>query len=59
MNEPRPVTGGGTDPDGARDYHQLPARVPLEDLITEQAASDPSDPEMGRDPNQDWLLRGV
>lgn len=57
MSEPRAVAEPDTDPPAG--YRHLPDRVPPEDLITEQPASGAPDPEMGRDPNHDWLLRGV
>jgi hypothetical protein len=59
LNEPSTVPAADTDTDSAGSYRHLPERVPLEDMITEQPASDAPDPEMGRDPNHDWLLRGV
>jgi hypothetical protein len=40
-------------------YRHLPSRVPMDELVEERAASDKPDPEMGRDPNHEWLLRGV
>lgn len=40
-------------------WRVLPARVPVEDQITSVPSSDPPDPEGGRNPGNDWLLRGV
>jgi hypothetical protein len=35
----------------------LPARVAPDDMVEEQPADPPNDPEFGRDPDRDWLLR--
>lgn len=40
-------------------WRALPARVRVEDQISSVPASDAPDPEGGRNPDNDWLLRGV
>jgi mannose-6-phosphate isomerase-like protein (cupin superfamily) len=42
-----------------RDFRHLPDPIPTDQLTTTQAASDARDPEFGRDPNHDWLVRGI
>lgn len=37
----------------------LPARVPVDEQSMSVPASDSPDPEGGRNPDNDWLLRGV
>jgi hypothetical protein len=54
MSEPRKQTPASP----AARYRHLPERIPPEELIAQQPASDAPDPEMGRDPDRDWLLRG-
>jgi len=39
-------------------WQALPARVRVEDQSTSSPASDAPDPEGGRNPDNDWLLRG-
>jgi hypothetical protein len=41
------------------DYRHLPERPRPDELVMEQPSTDAPDPEMGRDPDRDWLLRGV
>jgi hypothetical protein len=53
-----PATGSAPEPEVSQRYRHLPERVPLDELITETPSSDATDPEMGRDPDRDWLLRG-
>jgi hypothetical protein len=53
-----PETGSASEPEASQRYKHLPERVPLDELITQTPASDAPDPEMGRDPDRDWLLRG-
>lgn len=40
-------------------WRALPARVPVEEQSTSSPASAAPDPEGGRNPDTDWLLRGV
>jgi hypothetical protein len=40
-----------------RDYRKLPERVRLEDTIATQDDAPPPDPEGGRDPERDFMLR--
>ena len=40
-------------------WRALPARVRVEDQSASVPASDAPDPEGGRNPDNDWLLRGV
>ena len=47
--EPRPAT----------DFTTLPERIRLEDTFTSQASDAAPDPTMGRDPDQDFLLRNA
>jgi hypothetical protein len=47
--EPRPAT----------DFTTLPERIRLEDTFTSQDPDAAPDPTMGRDPDQDFLLRNA
>jgi len=38
-------------------FARLPARIPPEDLVEEVPADTAKDPDFGRDPDRDWLLR--
>ena len=38
-------------------FSRLPARILPEDMVEEVAADTAKDPEFGRDPDRDWLLR--
>jgi hypothetical protein len=38
-------------------YGTLPARLTPDQLVEEAPTGAPSDPEMGRDANRDWMLR--
>ena len=40
-------------------WRALPARVRMEDQSSSVPASDAPDPDGGRNPDNDWLLRGV
>jgi hypothetical protein len=40
-----------------RRFSELPARVLPEDMVEEVPADTAKDPEFGRDPDRDWLLR--
>lgn len=53
-DEPGPVVADPLDR-----WRALPARVPVEEQSTSLPASDEPDPEGGRNPDNDWLLRGV
>lgn len=50
-------TPDGSDP--LDRWRALPARVPVEQQNTTVPASDEPDPDGGRNPDTDWLLRGV
>ena len=52
--EPGPVAAVTRDR-----WRALPARVRVEDQSTSVPASDAPDPEGGRNPDNDWFLRGV
>ena len=52
--EPGPVVASPPDR-----WRALPARVRVEDQSSSVPASDAPDPEGGRNPDNDWLLRGV
>jgi len=54
VDKPDPVTADPTDR-----WRALPARVRVQDQSTSVPASDAPDPEGGRNPDNDWLLRGV
>ncbi|MFI6587212.1 hypothetical protein [Embleya sp. NPDC050493] len=43
--------------DRAARWGKLPERVATADQVEELPADPPNDPEFGRDPNNDWLLR--
>lgn len=57
-NDPGTASASASETDASQRYRHLPERVPLDELITEEPASDAPDPEMGRDPDRDWMLRG-
>ena len=38
-------------------FRHLPEPIRLADMTTSQPASEATDPEMGRDPNRDFMLR--
>ncbi|MET7304099.1 hypothetical protein [Embleya sp. NPDC005575] len=40
-------------------WGKLPERVEVADQVEELPADPPNDPEFGRDPNNDWLLRSA
>jgi hypothetical protein len=40
-------------------WRTLPARVTVEEQSTSSPATDAPDPDGGRNPGNDWLLRGV
>ncbi len=40
-------------------WRTLPAQVPVEEQSISVAVSVPEDPEGGRNPDNDWLLRGA
>ena len=48
-----------TAPRASMDYSELPARIPLEDVITTQATREAPDPTMGRDTESEFLLRNA
>ncbi|MEC5193175.1 MULTISPECIES: hypothetical protein [unclassified Arthrobacter] len=53
-DEPGPVVEVPVDR-----WRALPTRVRVEEQITSVPVSDAPDPEGGRNPDNDWLLRGV
>jgi hypothetical protein len=57
-----PDTGDTLDPRATPPVSQftvLPDHIRLEDTITSQPAAEPADPTMGRDPDQDFMLRYI
>ncbi|OPC84592.1 hypothetical protein B4N89_29985 [Embleya scabrispora] len=63
-DHPEPPTGASTaaGPDAdqaarAARWGHLPERVASADLVEEKPADPPNDPDFGRDPDRDWLLR--
>lgn len=40
-------------------WRTLPARIPRSELIEEQASEPPPDPDGGRDPERDFMLRNA
>jgi hypothetical protein len=38
-------------------FKKLAARIALEDTVEEHPAADPPDPDLGRNPEQDFFLR--
>lgn len=53
-DEPGPAVAAPLDR-----WRSLPARVRVDEQSTSVSASDAPDPEGGRNPDNDWLLRGV
>jgi hypothetical protein len=53
------TTGPARAAAGERDFRHLPDPIPSDQLTTAQPATDARDPDLGRDPNHDWLLRGI
>ena len=47
----------GTVAPAAGRLSRLPARVMPQDMVEEVPADTAKDPEFGRDPDRDWLLR--
>lgn len=50
------VSGDGAAERAARFGH-LPDRVPPERMIEEVPADPPNDPDFGRDPDADWMVK--
>jgi uroporphyrinogen-III synthase len=50
------VVGDGAAERAARFGH-LPERIPPEHMIEEVAADAPHDPDFGRDPDADWMVK--
>jgi hypothetical protein len=50
-----------SDPDRSPDptarWKTLPPPIPAEQMVTEQPTQEAPDPEMGRDANQEWMLK--
>lgn len=42
---------------GAERFKRLPARIKLEDMVESQATEPARDPDGGRDPNRDFMIR--
>ncbi|TFC39650.1 MULTISPECIES: hypothetical protein [unclassified Cryobacterium] len=53
-DDPGPVVAAPLDR-----WRDLPARVRVDEQSMSVPASDAPDPEGGRNPDNDWLLRGV
>jgi hypothetical protein len=45
--------------EAAKRWRALPPPVPAESLVELQAVEDARDPDAGRDPERDWLLRNA
>jgi hypothetical protein len=45
------------EPDPGKRFTELPSRVLPEDMVEEVATEPARDPDFGRDPDRDWLLR--
>jgi hypothetical protein len=43
--------------DRAARFGHLPGRVPPEQMVEETPADPPNDPEFGRDPDNDWMVK--
>jgi hypothetical protein len=43
--------------DRAARFGHLPDRVPPEQMVEESPADAPSDPDFGRNPDNDWMVR--
>lgn len=43
----------------ARDYSELPQRIPLDETVTMQETREAPDPTMGRDTETEFLLRNA
>ena len=49
--EDRPATPPATD------FRRLPEPIALEDMVAEKDVRDAPDPDFGRDPNTEWMLK--
>ncbi len=47
-----------SDDDPGQRFRHLPPSMPLDQTVEEQEVDAARDPELGRDPDRDWLLRG-
>jgi hypothetical protein len=54
---PNPKAGSDKARDGAQRFRHLPERVPLDELVAEQPASDAPDPDTLVEPTGDWMHR--
>ena len=52
-DRPAPPSAAGLRPD----FRHLPEPIALEDTIAEKDVRDAPDPDFGRDPNHEWMLR--
>jgi|GEM_PF-1388240 len=59
MPDTAPDTEPGRAPGAASapDFRRLPDPIPLEAMVTGQDVRDAPDPDAGRDPNHEWMLR--
>jgi hypothetical protein len=55
----RKSVADGVKPRPSTDFKRLPERIRLEDTFTSQDPDAAPDPTMGRDPDQDFLLRNA
>lgn len=56
--EDRPAPPSAPDrPSPAADFRTLPEPIALEDTIAEKDVRFAPDPDFGRDPNHEWMLR--
>jgi hypothetical protein len=53
----KPKAGSDKAPDDAQRFRHLPKRVPLGELVAEQSASEPPDPDALTEPTGDWMHR--
>jgi hypothetical protein len=56
-NEPVITTDERAAAPAAGRFSELPARILPEDMVEAVPADTAKDPEFGRDPDRDWLLR--
>jgi hypothetical protein len=56
MSEQHPQPAPAPDP--LARFRHLPEPIPFDQFVEVQPSSGPPEPDMGRDPEHDWLLRG-
>ena len=54
---PKPKAGSDRPPVDAQRFRHLPDRVPIEELVAEQSATDAPDPDALVEPTGDWMHR--